>query len=77
MDVCSWGPLKTSFLKPQEPFKGFKQCVGGQFSAMMLSEFQYLLPLTNFLDLWVFVVDTDQFLVWSCNSIPLLSYFLG
>ena len=48
VDLCSWGPVTKSFLKPLEPFGGFEQCVGGQFSATLLSEFQYLFPLTNF-----------------------------
>ena len=54
--LCSSGLVTTSFLKPQEPFGGFMQCVVGQFSAPLLSEFQYLFPLTNFLTLWVLFV---------------------
>ena len=37
MDLCSWGSVKTSFLKHQEPFRRFKQCVDGKFSATLLS----------------------------------------
>ena len=29
MDLCSWVPVTRSILKPQEPFRGFRQCVGG------------------------------------------------
>ena len=47
------GTVTISFLKPQEPFGEFEQCVGRQFSATVLSEFQYLFPLSNFLTLWV------------------------
>ena len=51
VEFCSWGPVTASFLKHQEPFRRFEQCIGGQFSATLLSEFQYLIPLTNFLTL--------------------------
>ena len=50
VNLCSWGPVTTSLLKP---FGGFEQCVGGQFSATLLSKFQYLFLLNNFLTLWV------------------------
>ena len=47
----------TSFLKPLEPFGGFQQCKGGQFSTTLLSEFQYLFPLTGLLALWVLFLE--------------------
>ena len=56
MDLCSCGPVTTSFLKPQAPFGGFEQCLGGQFSAFLLSEFQNLFPLTIFLTLWLLFI---------------------
>ena len=56
VDLCSWRPVTASALNPQEPFGGFKQYVGGQFSATLLSEFQYFFVLTNFLTLWVLLL---------------------
>ena len=50
--MFSWVPV-ASFFKYQKPLGGFKQCVKGQFSGTLLSEFQYLFSLTNFLNLWV------------------------
>ena len=56
--------LSNNKLWAQESLGGFEQCVGGQFSATQLAEFQYLFPLTILLTLCVLFLARLSLVIW-------------